>query len=188
MYTVIQRCIRATVNPDVQFSFDSANPSHATRTFNAFATCRLGNDNWTMQTVNIGGDELIGSKVLLIDYLAETVFEKWRRDGQGAEHIIGTGISRKITLGDVCVSQKNNAAWEGESPQLVMNHNIQAVIEAMRTAYRLFEEDDLLGVPTQMKTMRAIIDEVFSAESPFDLIEQCRPWLDGYNTRIEAAG
>ena len=88
-------------------------------------------------------------------------------------------------MSDLCVTRENSAAWEGESVHLAANHNVQAYVRAMRAAYDVYMGADQRPVPTDIQAIREMIKLVFEQGNPRELIEEYRPWLDGYAVTLE---
>lgn len=185
LFTTLQQAIRDHVNPTFQISYDSASPFKSAAYFNAYQGCTLSKNGWGVPTINIGGEENIGSEVTLFDFLAEKfIAERWKKQGPGDEQRIGTAISRHLRMGDICVETDNNAAWADESAHLVMNHNVQALIEAIRAAHVCYFEQDQNKVPVRLRAIQKMIQLVFKNPNPDQLIEEYRPWLDNYEQAV----
>lgn len=116
--TNIQRALRKYVNPNVTLSYDAASPFVMTAKGQMYNTYEISPNRLGFKGGSIpDAKELKGSKIMLNDWVAEQIELQNQVQGGGNntfdslfEHghvhrtqAIDTSISRRITLGDICV-------------------------------------------------------------------------------------
>ena len=177
LYTVIQRCLRETVNPCIQVSYDSATPFITAGKFHVCSGATFGLDGWSIRFNKLVDDKYIGSQETLFDYLSGL--------GKPGQLPPDTQIADRIRLGDLCVARGNSGSWAGESVFLAANHNVEAVIDAIRTAHQIFfftppEAYGFYGKPpVRAVAQRHMIELIFKDERPMSLIDQHEDTLNG---------
>ncbi|MCJ2189256.1 hypothetical protein, partial [Novosphingobium beihaiensis] len=89
-----------------------------------------------------------------------------------------TAIARAITVGDVCVDATKSSSWDTASGDIVANHNIEAMVRAMKQAHKIFyDPGEVLKIPVRARIVREIVDMVFASDQPDTLIRECRSAL-----------
>jgi len=115
--TNIQRCLRKYVNPNVTLSYDAASPFVMTAKGQMYGTYEISTEKLRFKGGSIpDAKELKGSKTLLNDYILEMLDKKniqseinstfkdlFDYNESYRNSVVESSISRKITLGDICV-------------------------------------------------------------------------------------
>ncbi|WP_294138263.1 hypothetical protein [Sphingomonas sp.] len=183
LYTVVQRAVRRHIHPTLQFSFDSASHSLMSGNYQVYGGAFLDKKGWSMVGMSVGDTSLVGSQQGLGDYLSSGVLTLPRtREAEFGYrprfHPADTAVSRKITVGDICVDAAKQNPWDTASFYIVANHNIEAIVRAMKLAHStFFDPKDVLKVPSRARIIRDIVDMVFTSDQPDKLIRECRAVL-----------
>lgn len=183
LYTVVQRAVRRHIHPTLQFSFDSASHSLMSGNYQVYGGAFLDKKGWSMVGMSVGDTSLVGSQQGLGDYLSSGVLTlpRTREAEVGYRprfHPADTAVSRKITVGDICVDAAKQNPWDTASFYIVANHNIEAIVRAMKLAHStFFDPKDVLKVPPRARIIRDIVDMVFTSDQPDKLIRECRAVL-----------
>jgi len=126
--TTIQRCLRKHVNPNVTLSYDAASPFVMTAKGQIYVNYMLNQEQMAFKSGPIPDNKAFkGSKTLLCDYVSEqmknqslaskqgTAFDSlFALDAEDREVFIESRISKKITLGDICVK-----GYEDVTPKII---------------------------------------------------------------------
>lgn len=183
LYTVVQRTVRQHVHPTLQFSFDSASHSLMAANYQVYAGAFLDKQGWSMLSTPVAEAALIGSQQKLGDYLGSGIVALpatkkpvfgYRPNFYRAD----TAVSQQITVGDICVNAKKRHSWDTASFNIIANHNVEAMVRAMKLAHStFFDPKDELKIPPRARIIRDIIDMVFRSNQPDKLIRECRAAL-----------
>jgi hypothetical protein len=183
LYTVVQRAVRRHINPTLQFSFDSASHSLTAANYRVYAGAFFDKRGWSMVPARMADAALVGSNENFGDYLVSQGFSTgtkrpsksgFNRRFRGAD----TVMSHAITVGDVCVDATKRSPWDTASGDIVANHNIEAMVRAMKQAHKIFyDPGEVLKIPVRARIVREIVDMVFASAQPDTLIRECRSAL-----------
>jgi hypothetical protein len=144
--TNIQRCLRKHVNPNVTLSYDAASPFVMTAKGQMYGTYEISPEKLRFKGGSIpDAKELKGSTVLLKDYVIELLGKKniqsknenafssiFDYEESKRPSIVESSISRKITLGDICVKGYED----------VNGKEIEATIEAIQQEMGIIQWDN----------------------------------------------
>ena len=183
LYTVVQRAVRRNIHPSLQFSFDSASHSLMSANYQVYCGAFLDKKGWSMVGTGMGDASLVGSQEGMSDYLASGILTLPRT--KTAEfgyrprfHCADTAASRHLKVGDICIDASKKNPWDTASFYSIANHNVEALVQAMRLAHQtFFHPDDELRIPPRARVVRDIVDMVFTADQPDKLIHECRAVL-----------
>lgn len=182
LYTVVQRAVRRHINPTLQISLDSASPYKTASVYEAYAGCILDKSGWSMVGVNMSKRSetgitasRIGSTEKFTDYLASCPIQSKGR--RRRERRFDTVISHIIRVGDICVDPSTKSSLDQVSNYLMQNHNVEAMVAAMRMAHAAFFDPTEIRIPAKAQIVRQIIDMVFTSDQPEKFIKECREAL-----------
>lgn len=180
LYTVVQRAVRRHIHPYLQFSFDSASHSLMSANYQVYCGAFLDKKGWSMVGTGMGDPSLVGSQEGLGDYLASGILTLPRQrvaefNYRPQFHRAQTAISCQLNVGDICIDASKKNPWDTASFHAIANHNIEALVQAMKLAHqKFFHPSDELKIPPHIRIVRDIVDLVFTSDKPDILISECK--------------
>ncbi len=148
--TTIQRCLRKHVNPNVTLSYDAASPFVMTAKGQIYVNYMINQEQMVFKSGPIPDNKAFkGSKTLLCDYVQEQLKNQALAATQNTafgslfdtsvedrDLFIETNISRRITLGDICVKGYEDVVAKVISKSPEAHQNSLGFLE-----YETFEEE-----------------------------------------------
>lgn len=175
-YTTIQRCVRESINPNFTISYDVSSPFTTAAYGNLFMGYTLDKNGWTIQSSKLDGREYLEGGEKADNAFLDEVRACWDRkmEGKSLEHslFVETEIGKRLKMKDVCVNvdEKFTSTWDVVSYAMMMNHNVQVHLESVFESQDLYDKGDAHRVPADLLELKSVIQEVFSSETPFDVI------------------
>lgn len=190
LFTTILRCIRR-FNPDIQLSFDTASPFRSAANFQFCTGYRIDKHGVKIETksmpevgsvtdnrtLNALCASLISSPPADLHYFAAPV---------DAPTPARTAIGEAIKVSDICVGSQGSSSLDSDSVLLLMNHNVQAYVNAFAALHEGFDKNPLQDqVPPKLRIAREIIETILLGSAnaqqvvnPRQLINECAYHLD----------
>jgi len=157
-FSAIQRTLRKHVEPSLTISYDASSP------FISTAKGRL----YTRHTCNSKN----------IGFSLDKAFDNKDLAGSTLNFPVLSPIGRKLKVGDICVKGNDidsKSSWDTYSYIYIMNHNVYMHMKAICEAnnfYALPREQAQHNIPSNLLDFRELVEEVFTSEKPFELIEK----------------
>ncbi|MCB4821245.1 hypothetical protein [Roseicella aerolata] len=194
LYSTIQECVRQHGNPEFQLSYDSAAPFRMGAKLQACTGQTLDAHGWALHAVNVAKVGRIGDPTSLNDFCV-TRLPRSRRVGVLRRRFRArTQIGERIAVGDLCVGSGGSSDLDGDSIYLLMNHNLEAFVQAHARAQAAFANEEYAAFPEGLLLARRLIEMVFEAPTPrhlrnmglrvsepLELIGQCEAHLDRFS-------
>lgn len=184
LLTRVQRQVRRLYNPAFQFSFDTASPFLMGANSQMYAGFTINKAGWSIHSVAPTKLPLSDDNIKLVDLLRASIRSKSAQEGR---RVSKTGVARWLKLGDI---RKPDPSYPGEFKltadgyNLLMNHNIQALVDAHNAANGVghgpMEMRDPLSIPQSLHMVGGVADAVLEAPTAEAkaLINQFRSELD----------
>ncbi len=191
LFTVLQRAMRKNDNAELQISFDNASHSRVSGIYSIYAGAFFDKSAWGITDIPLYDSALVGSQEMLRDYLAASKGSEARRKGRASRqddrifYPLRSHIADQITVGEICVDGSKRTPWDKASGHIVSHHNIEMAVRAYRKAHELFFDPSFVNqVPTKVRVVAEIIDQVFHSDKPDELIMECRGLLHDVTTNF----
>ena len=185
-YTTMQRCIRESVNPKFQISYDVSSPFTLAAYGKLFFGYTLSKSAWSLHGDKIDGREFLPGGARAKTPFLEFIKENW--DAKGLKTIeqggfgtfVETEVGKRLTMDQMCVNVdlKFTSTWDVTSYMYGMIHNLQVLLEGIFHAQDLYDHGDVKLVPNGMLVLKDLIPRIFASETPLDMIAKHRKELN----------
>ena len=115
--TALQNALRKRVCPSIVITFDSSSPNLLLRGYRAASHADLSNKNFLLRSGKIPRTH---------EYIGSNAMFPFR----------SSGLGRKLLIGDLCAGEDciKRANWDALTVAMVINHNLNALLEAIVAA------------------------------------------------------
>lgn len=190
LFTTVLRCIRH-INTDIQMSFDTAGPFRSAANFQFCSGHRIdkyGVQIMTASMPDVGSEadgrtlnelcaSIVGTAQVKRPYMSASVTVEPKP--------AVTAIGNRVAVSDICVGSTGSSSLDNDSVFLLMNHNVNAYVNAFAELNAGFDEPLQDQVPPKLRIAREMIETILlgSANSqqmidPRRMIEECAYNLD----------
>lgn len=175
--TFIQRALRKyTSAKGIQLTFDSKSPVDSMANgYQAIVGYDFTPSRWSIRTERTNLAQYANSDRPLADMAAQWAAEK--PDRKCARSTLGSILTLSDLVGafDPETGKRTPSSLQ---QALLVHHNTQALIEGFRNAYRFLDSKSVLQRAPSVRHMSEMIREVFIADKPLQVIDQCAVELD----------
>lgn len=184
LFTTLQQCVRKIGHPEFQISFDSAGPFRQAAYNQVVTAYTIDGYGWHIHARNIAKRGTFDDTRLLSEFLSDPLSAAKRKSTRHrARFPADTEIGRRIRVSDLLVDSGGKSAVGVDSVCLMMNHNVEAFLQAHRRAQRLYATGHVLDMTASMLSARNLIEHIFEQEDPYSLIDAGQVVLDRFGAR-----
>jgi hypothetical protein len=188
--TAVQRNLRKHVNENMKITYDCASPFLATAYGQVYTQHVHQNDRFSyIMTKALDNKKLAGSKI------------SWPWSSP---------VGERMTMGDLCyyapgmlnkLGKEGKTSWDSFSYFLMMGHNVYQHIESVQRANALADSAGIIAqlnphdwhkvkkgqdeysewVPRNVLYMCALVDKVFSSQTPYSELDKAQSLLADFN-------
>jgi hypothetical protein len=186
LLTVVQRAIRANINPNIQISFDSASPFVSAAKNGMIVGHTLSDRLWAVHSTNVAEIENAHRNLSVSEFCELKAVSSGLANGSVGLRVAESAFGSKLQIRHICAGSKGSSDVDTEGSMILMHHNTFEWLRAHEDAHVAFYGPDPLAAPLRTKTIATMIDMVFRGYAipgkpignPYDLIDECEFWLD----------
>ncbi len=186
LFTTVQECVRKYGHPDFQISFDSASPFRQAARYHAVTAYTIDKYGWRIHSRNIVKRGISGDTAFLNEFtarpmpIAGTPVEKKKARLHRLRFPVATQIGARIKVDDILARQTGTSSADSDSVHVLMNHNVEAYLQAHRRAQKVYAARNPLDMTSDLLSARNLIEWVFQKPDPYRMIDAGKEVLDRF--------
>jgi hypothetical protein len=184
LLTVLQRAVRTYINSDLQISFDSASPFISAGKNQMIVGHTVDERDWSTHSANVAEGSAIDLTKTVAEFCAAQM-EELDEEPHRRRRFCSSVLDKMLTMSDICAGSSGTSDIDADASNLLMHHNVEAMVNAHADAQRTFFGNDPLPIPLRTKAIGAMINLIFEEYSvptcrggPYPKVIQWRAHLD----------
>lgn len=176
LFTVLLHCIR-NINPGIELSFDTAGPFRSAGNLQFCTNHRIDKYGLSIQTQSISDTGSASDHRTLNELCAAIVSPtNVKRDYMSypvsKDHTVAqTAVGNHVKVSELCNNTDSASALDSDSYSILMNHNVQAYLNAYEELNHGFTENRLQDhVPPRLRIARKVIETVLLGSANTHLV------------------